>query len=67
MCSKGCRPTRSRNRVDHLGFTAGSCQRCASQEILLHRNLVAFARFIVLEPLGKFVGLVEYVLDRAWH
>jgi hypothetical protein len=47
------------NSVDYLAFAAGSNKGSALQEILLHRNQVAFSWLIVFETLGEFVGMVE--------
>jgi len=35
--------------------------------MLLDRHLITFRWPVVFEPRGEFVGLVEYLLDRAGH
>jgi hypothetical protein len=49
--------------VNDLTLTTCSSQRCTLKEVFLHRALVTFAGLILLEALGKFVGVVKDVLN----
>ena len=55
------------HRVDDLLFAAGAGDDGALEEAFLDRNLVGVIRIEVFEALGKFVGVIEDVLDRTWH
>ena len=53
--------------VDDLSFATCSCEGGSFEEVFLDGSFVAGVGFVVLEPCGEFVGVVEDVLDRAWH
>jgi hypothetical protein len=46
------------------GHTTCTSQRSTLEEVFLHRTLVTFAGFVILETLGKLIGVVKDVLDR---
>ena len=49
--------------VNDLTLATGTSQRSTLEKVLLHRTLVAFAGFVLLETLGEFVGVVKDVLN----
>ena len=44
-------------------LTTGTSQRSTLEEVFLHRALVIFAGFILLETLSELVGVVKDLLN----